>query len=259
MAIRNYGIIVTPIGLLFVIVGIIFANVFSGNGQIIGIVAAILGVIILFIGISRLVQGKDRKIMGQIVRPKAAARGSAIWAALFFNITPLLMNNPDIMANGPPFPLFILGQVVYDWLPFVVIGFMILWILGFLFSGKFPKAIYIFFNWIITISLTFYVNFGLYFFLSTFYADKTGNFLLESWADATTIAELTTPLIISVSILIASIFFLTRMIRNLKISFSNLNVKKKHMLIVNIIIIFAYISAVSPIVFMFSFFKLSRT
>nr|WP_147663091.1 DUF4350 domain-containing protein [Candidatus Prometheoarchaeum syntrophicum]QEE16212.1 hypothetical protein DSAG12_02042 [Candidatus Prometheoarchaeum syntrophicum] len=260
MAVRNYGIIVTPIGLLFIIIGGILGGIGGNNDNdillTIGIFTAILGVITLFIGISRLVQGKDRKIMGQIVRPKAAARGSAIWAALFFNITPLLLNNPGVMEHGPPFPLAIvfnsdidLQSNNYLWVPFVVILFTLLWIVGFLFSGKFPKTVNIFFNWIITICLTFYVNFGLYFFLSTFYADKTGNFLLEPWADATTIAELTAPLIISISILIISIFFLTRMIKNLKISFSNLNVKKKNALIVNIILITAYISAISPIVF----------
>ena len=134
--------------------------------------------------------------MGQIVRPKAAARGSAIWAALFFNITPLLMKNPDILEHGPPFPLAILGMgesVVrlynFEWLPFVVILFTILWITGFLLSGKFPKTVNIFFNWIITISLTFFVNFGIYFFIGTFYADKTGNFLFEPWQDAIKLDE----------------------------------------------------------------------
>ncbi|MHA1510783.1 MAG: hypothetical protein ACTSRX_03590, partial [Promethearchaeota archaeon] len=256
MAIRNYGIILTPIGFILLVVGIIFANIFSGISQIIGIVTAILGLIVLFTGIARLVQGKDRKIMGQIVRPKAAARGSAIWAALFFNLTPLLLNNPGIMEQGPPFPLAILsmGESVvrlfnYEWLPFVVVIFTLLWIAGFLLSGKFPKTVNIFFNWIITISLTFFVNFGIYFFIGTFYADKTGNFLFEPWQDATTLVELIAPLMISISILIISIYFLTRMIKNLKISFSNLNVKKKNLLIVNIILILAYITAISPIAF----------
>ncbi len=256
MAIRNYGIILTPIGFLLLIPGIIFATAFSGVTQIVGIVTAILGGILFFIGMSRLVQGKDRKIMGQIVRPKSAARGSAIWAALFFNITPLLMKNPDIMTHGPPFPLAILsmGESVvtlfkYQWLPFVIILFTLLWIFGFLFSGKFPKTVNIFFNWIITISLTFYVNFGIFLFLATFYADKTGIFFFEPWADATTVGQLITPLIISISILIIAIYFLLRMIKNLNISFSNLNVKKKHLVTVNILLIIAYITAISPIYF----------
>ena len=259
MAIRNYGIIVTPIGLLFIILGSILGSIVGSNNilQIVGISTAILGVIFLFIGIARLVQGKDRKIMGQIVRPKAAARGSAIWAALFFNITPLLMKNPDIMEHGgPPFPLAILfmpESVIrlyhYTWVPFVVILFTLLWIAGFLLSGKFPKTVNIFFNWIITISLTFFVNFGIYFFLGTFYADKTGNIIFGPWEDATSVAELTAPLMISISILIVSIYFLLRMIKNLNISFSNLNVKKKNILPMNIILIVAYITAISPIYF----------
>ncbi len=256
MAIRNYGIILTPIGFLLLIAGSILGSAFGGVTNIVGISVAIFGAILFFVGIARLVQGKDRKIMGQIVRPKAAARGSAIWAALLFNLTPLLMNNPDIMEHGPPFPLGILsmGRSVvilykYEWLPFVVILFTLLWIAGFLLSGKFPKTVNIFFNWVITICLTFYVNFGIYFFLGTFYADKTGNFMLESWAEATTVEELVVPLMISISILIVSIFFLLKMIKNLNISFSNLTVKKKNMLTMNIVLIIAYISAISPIVF----------
>ncbi len=257
MAIRNYGIIATPIGLILLIVGVIFSNTLGNSvGMIIGVVSAVIGLIVLFIGIARLVQGKDRKIMGQIVRPKAAARGSAIWAALLFNITPLILKNPDILEHGPPFPLAILGMgesVVrlynYTWVPFVVISFTLLWILGFIFSGKFPKIVNIFFNWIITISLTFWVNFGIYFFLATFYADKTGNFLLVTWVDATTLTELIVPLMISISILIISIYLLMRMMKNLQISFSNLTVKKKYSLFINIILIIAYVTAILPIYF----------
>ena len=256
MGIKNYGIIVTPLGFLLIIAGSILASVFGGITEIVGTSTAILGGILFFTGIARLVQGKDRKIMGQIVRPKAAARGSAIWAALLFNLTPLLMNNPDIMDHGPPFPLAILSMgrnVVliykYQWLPFVVIMFTLLWIAGFLLSGKFPKTVNIFFNWVITISLTFWVNFGIYFFLGTFYADKTGNFMFEPWAEYTTVEELIVPLMISISILIISIYLLLRMIKNLNISFSNLTVKKKNMLTMNIVLILAYITAISPIVF----------
>jgi len=257
MALKNYGVIVTPIGLLLLIVGVIFSTTSRNSvAMTIGIVSTVIGLIVLFIGIARLVQGKDRKIMGQIVRPKAAARGSAIWAALLFNITPLILKNPDIMEQGPPFPIAILSMgestvrlFNYAWVPFVVISFTLLWILGFLFSGKFPKTVNIFFNWIITISLTFWVNFGIYFFLATFYADKTGNFLLEPWADATTLTELIAPLMISISILIISLFLLMKMMRNLQISFSNLTVKKKYSLFINIILIIAYVTAILPIYF----------
>ena len=97
MAIKNYGFIVTPLGFLLLIAGSILGSAFGGVTSIVGISTAVLGGILFFVGIARLVQGKDRKIMGQIVSNKAAARGSAIWAALLFNLTPLLMNNPDIM------------------------------------------------------------------------------------------------------------------------------------------------------------------
>ncbi|MHA1721419.1 MAG: hypothetical protein ACTSWX_01875 [Promethearchaeota archaeon] len=251
---RNYGIILTPIGFLILVAGSVLAGISSGITRAVMISVAIAGLFMSVAGVARLVQGKDRKIMGQIVRPKAAARGSAIWAAFFFNVTPLLMNNPDIMIQAPPFPLGILstGESTvklfhFEWLPFVVILFTLLWIAGFLLSGKFPKTVNIFFNWIITISVTFYVNFSIYFFLATFYADKTGIFLLEPWKDATAVSELTTPLLISTSIAIVSIYFFFRMMKNLSISFSNLNVKKKNVFLVNIILIIAYITAVSPI------------
>ncbi len=252
---RNYGILLTPIGFLLSIVGGILTGEFRGITQIVGISTLIIGLFIFIAGIARLVQGKDRKIMGQIIRPKAAARGSAIWAAFFFNLTPLLLNNPDIMVHGPPFPIAIMtmGKAViqlykFNWLIFVMISFALLWILGFLLSGKFPKTVNIFFNWIITVSLTFWVNFGIYFFLATFYADKTGIDILSPWENAIG-KELVPPLIISISISVLSIYFLIRMIKNLNISFSNLNVKKKNMLTVNIILIIAYITAISPIYF----------
>ncbi len=256
MAIRNYGIILTPIGFILLIPGIILASSFGGITQIVGIITAIIGGLLFITGIARLIQGKDRKIMGQIIRPKAAARGSAIWAAVFFNITPLLMKNPDIMAHGPPFPLAILGMgesivrlYKYEWLPLVIILFTLLWITGFLLSGKFPKTVNIFFNWIITISLTFFVNFGIYFFLATFYADKTGIFMLEPWIGRTTVGGLIVPIILSLLILSISIYFLLKMIKNLNISFSNLAVKKKNLVTVNIILVIAYITAISPIYF----------
>ena len=101
----NYGKFVTPISVLIIAAG----GGLAGAGMNPIIFGSVLGfgILLFFIGFSRLVQGKERKILGQIIRPKAAARSSTVWALFFFNITPFVLINTEglkYIVFNIPFP-----------------------------------------------------------------------------------------------------------------------------------------------------------
>ncbi|MHA1777253.1 MAG: hypothetical protein ACTSWC_10790 [Promethearchaeota archaeon] len=253
----NYGIILFPLGLLMTAAGIGVGA--AGAPPEFFVPILILGILIFFIGFARLVQGKERKILGKIIRPKAAARSSIVWALLFFNITPFILLKTEgikYIFNNLPFPITILMseknvvQQYYSWVPAVFVAFHVIWLVSFFLSGKIPKIINIFMNFIITLSFSFWMSFGGQFLLWTFAADKTDLPFMDPWQSATTIGELVTPLIIGGVIIILSLVLLLRMIRNLQISFSNLNTKGKggKMILSYIFLILFYIIAIFPLV-----------
>lgn len=253
----NYGIILFPLGLLMTAAGAGIGG--AGAPPEYFVPFLILGVFLTFGGLARLVQGKERKILGKIVRPKAAARSSIIWAFLFFNITPFIFINTEGLAyifSGMPFPLTILmseGNVVeqyYSWVPWVFVIFHVIWLVSFFLSGKIPKIINIFMNFVITLSFSFWMEFGGQFLLWTFSADKTGLPFMDSWTSASTLGELIVPLIIGAVITILSLVFLLRMIKNLQISFSNLNTKGKggKLVLSYVFLILFYIFIMIPLI-----------
>ena len=151
----NYGKILVPLGVVSLIPGIVIMSMYQQDyGTPLGaIISFAFAALFIVIGLPRLVQGKERKIMGKIIRPKAAARSSAIWAMIIFNSTPFLIPGSRIMNYSAPMPMAIwLGgywrrsTLGYTWLPGVIIGFFALFIIGLLLSGKFPKLFHVVFN-----------------------------------------------------------------------------------------------------------------
>ncbi|MCF2141129.1 MAG: DUF4350 domain-containing protein [Candidatus Lokiarchaeota archaeon] len=251
----NYGIILTPFGLIIIGLGILAASL-GAPPSIFGPMFA-LGIFLLFGGLARLVQGKNRKILGQIIRPKAAARSSIVWALLFFNITPFIFINTEglqYIFGAIPFPITVLmssAEVIqryFAWMPAVFVTFHIIWFISFFLSGKIPKIINIIMNFVITLCFSFWMSFGSQFLLWTFSADKSGIVFMEPWQSATTLEELITPLIIGGFIVIFSLLFLMRMLKNLQTSFSNLNRKGGRILVSYIFLILCYIISIIPLI-----------
>jgi len=121
----NYGKILTPLGLAMLIPG----GIMMGNdSSMMPMILLGLGALHFFTGLARLVQGKDRKVLGQIIRPKAAARSSIIWAFMIFNITPLYLPGSRILDYTAPLPMLIwmgeyyaIDAMNYIWVPGVCI------------------------------------------------------------------------------------------------------------------------------------------
>ncbi|TFH29736.1 MAG: DUF4350 domain-containing protein [Promethearchaeota archaeon] len=255
----NYGKIVTPISVLVIAVGGGLAGAGDIEPYIFGPVLGV-GILLFFIGLSRWVQGKDRKIMGQIVRPKAAARSSTVWALLFFNLTPFVLINNEGLYNFEfpiPFPISILldeSQTsidrYYPWMLAVFITFHVIWLACLLLSGKFPKMINILTNLVITLSLSFWMAFGSQFLLWTFFEQKINLPIfseLLQYHNVASITDLLVPLVISAGIIIVALIFLLRALRNLQISFANLTVKGSKRIISLVFLIVVYLLAIAPL------------
>jgi hypothetical protein len=256
----NYGKSLLPLGIAIVVPAAIMmsdsGSEDGGGGADIGIIIAlVIGIVILVSAFARLVQGSERKIMGQIIRPKAAARGSAIWSLAVFNITPFLIKGSPIMDRTAPFPIAILtlGSRIYTalgygWMPFVLISFFVIFILGLSLSGKYPKIINIIFNFIMLICFSFWLNFSIQFFLWTFFADKENLVFFEDYAGLTSLSQIAIPLSLSLGLCILSLYLVIRMLKQISISFSNLEVfggTKQFSIFVSILIV--YILGVSPV------------
>ncbi len=260
----NYGKILTPISVLFIILGIVFGNLGAPVELFLPILA--VGILLFIIGFSRLVQGKERKIMGQILRPKAAARGSAVWTLFFVNLMPIVLTYKTLaesiysyLGAVPPFPVAILSlstqeleQVGLTWLPFVYIGFTVVWLVGFILSGKIPKIVYVFNIFFILVSFSFWIDFGVQFLLWTFLANKTGIDFLEPWQSYTSIEqinELIVPLSIGAGVILLSTIMILKMLNNLQRGFANFSAKGIGKVVSFILMILTYLLSISPLTF----------
>ncbi|MHA1675347.1 MAG: hypothetical protein ACTSYI_17180 [Promethearchaeota archaeon] len=250
----NYGKFVTPISVLIIAAGAGLAG--AGIDPIIFGIILGFGILLFFFGFARLVQGKERKILGQIIRPKAAARSSTVWALLFFNITPFILFDTEGLQHivtNIPFPITILMSLesvvdqYYAWMRWTFILFHIIWIIAFFLTGKFPKMINILMNFVISLSLSFWMAFGSQFLLWTFFADKTDLVLLSSYHGVSSIMDLLLPLGISAGIIIFALILLMRMLKNLQISFANLSVKGSKRLISFTFLVVVYTAAIAPL------------
>lgn len=250
----NYGKLLTPLSVLFIVAGAVFGSIGAPPAFFAPFLG--VGIILFFVGFARLVQGKDRKILGQIIRPKAAARSSLVWALLCFNITPFIFLSTEGLNQllvSIPFPIIILlssttvVQTYYAWMPYVFVAFHVIWLLLFIFSGKMPKIVNIVMNFVITLCFSFWMAFGTQFLLWTFFADKTGLIFLESYNNVPSITDLVVPLSISAGIIILALVIMMRMLHNLQVSFSNLNMKGSKQIISFTFLVIVYILAIVPL------------
>ncbi|UYP48174.1 hypothetical protein NEF87_004459 [Candidatus Lokiarchaeum ossiferum] len=255
---KNPGWLITILSLPLIAVGVVFLTInFGTTGIIIGSVLAGLGALTFIGGFSRLIQGKNRKIMGQLIRPKAAARGSAVWAFFCINITPLLLGNNALLEylQAPPLPLvLLLGPknivlLAYMWLPAVMIILLIFWVIGMIFSAKIPKIYNIYNNFIITICFTFWLNFGSQFFLWAVTLNKDLILLMDPWKTATTIQEVIVPLAIGGAVVLVSLIFTLRSLNKLQQSFLNLNISGKTKIIMIVALVVVYSATLFPLYF----------
>ncbi len=246
----NYGKILVPIGIVFLIPGIALA---SGSGGALGPVLIGVGILMLAIGLPRLVQGKERKIMGQIIRPKAAARSSAIWALFIFNATPFYLPGSRIMNYSPPQPLAIwIGgywrqeALGYGWIPGVIISFFVLFVLGLILSGKFPKTFHVMFNLVILTCLYFWLNFGLQLFLWSFFEDKS---TIEFFSMPPFDAGFGLQFGLGMGILIMSLIGILRMIKKTGEAYETFYVEGAQRVLVFVAIVVSYIGTAFPLYF----------
>jgi hypothetical protein len=247
-------------GLFIMFIGAIILG--TGGILVIGGPIIAFGLLIFALAFSRLVQGKDRMIMGQMLRPKAAARGSWIWVFICINLVPLVIGNTELLAYLPsphiPLPALVLGSstavivLAYQWLPLVLVVVIILWILGFILSGKIPKIVYIFNMFVIGITFTFWMNFGLQFILWTFFADRSGLPLMAPWAESLPFVDLLLPLGIGAGITVVAMFLLLRTLKNLQRGFANFNAKGLKQTIGFIFMVLVYGGILAPLYFAIS-------
>jgi hypothetical protein len=177
----NWGKFFTLFGVIFLVPGIILMNAADGSNSNLfppAIGNLVVGSVLLFFGLPRLVKGANPKIYGQYMRPTARARSAWMWCLYFFNLIPLYFPTfiDTNVVDGPPFPIPIIMQNPdgYGWVLPVYITFMVVWLLGGLLSGKYPGAVAVIFNTILTISFMFLFNFGLYMLVWAFYTDVSG-------------------------------------------------------------------------------------
>ncbi len=214
-------------------------------------------VLIFVQSLSRIFQGKNPLIFGQMMRPKAEARGTAIWAFFCFFITPFSLNNVEIFGRFQiPLPVNLIelsdtdsAALGYSSFAFIFPLFLIFWIVGLLLSSKIPKTVTIYNRFFISLCLVLWVNFGSKYFLFAITSDKSGIILMEKWVAYATLKEVYAPMAIGLAIIIISAIALLYSLDYLQMAYSNLNLKKKNKPILSTILLVIFLIFIIPLLY----------